>query len=251
MNARKPVRIAIVQREPLVRDLLRLACSACNQVEVWDDFGDADAAAAALEQAHGQARTFPIDVLVADVTLWTNLDGLDLSRQMRKLHPKLGIVLLGDNCQPTCVSQLGAVSRQGFAFLSRISTADFDSLRRSILAVADGKVLIDHVAFSEKNLQAAFTRLTARQLEILHLVAQGYSNAALAEALHLSPRTVENHLAHIYKELDVNGDDSVMPRVRAIVMYLALRYPALLDQLNPRRTGAARTARREMMQCLA
>lgn len=193
-----------------------------------------------MNAALGQNKESPIDVLLTDIALGSNLNGFQISYHLRKSHPQLGIVLLSNHCMPAYLSQLGTFGMHSFAYLLKTTATDFEALERAILTVAEGGVVIDHVILEQGRLDDRLDHLTQRQTEILHLVAQGYSNAALAEALHLSPRTIENHLGKVYDMLKITSDSSVQPRVRAVVTYLSARFPHLLQQLNPMVTGSER-----------
>jgi DNA-binding NarL/FixJ family response regulator len=65
--------------------------------------------------------------------------------------------------------------------------------------------------------------LTARERELLALMSQGYTNAAIAEGLTLSPKTVESHVRSIFSKLEVDADGHGHRRVRAVLTYLAAR----------------------------
>lgn len=235
-EAPTPVRIAVVHDEPLLRDLLARAFASCEELDVGFNVASGEALLETLQTAENappQASPKPFDVLLTDVVLGPGIDGLELSRRLRERYPDLGIVLLSDHVIPASIAKLGALRVRGFAYLLKSTTTDFAALHRAILTAATGGVAIDQAILAAGNLHNSLGRLTERQTEILHLAAQGYSNAALAQSLFLSPRTVENHLAQIYKELDIESDGTTLPRVRAVVMYLAARFPHLMQQLEP------------------
>jgi len=233
MDAKKPVRIAIVEDEPLIRDLLRRACSMCEEISVWGDFPSGEAIIREMDEAKREGEKAPVDVLLTDIALGSGINGFQVAYRLRELHPRIGVLLLSNHCIPAYLSKLGNFGMYGFAYLLKTTATDFEALRRAILAVAEGGVVIDSAILSEGKASESLGQLTDRQTEILHLVAQGYSNAALAEALCLSPRTVENHLAQIYRVLGIPNDGTVQPRVRAVVLYLTARFPHLLQQLRP------------------
>lgn len=232
MDAARPVRIAIVEDEPLYRDLLRRVCSSCEEIEVAATYASGEDLIEAMEEAARQGKASPVDVLLTDIALGESLNGFQVSYRVRELYPNVGILFLSNHCITAYLSQLNTFTNRGFAYLLKTTATNFDSLRRAIVAVAQGGVVIDHAILAQGKLHERLGRLTDRQTEILHLVAQGYSNAALAESLHLSPRTVENHLARIYKELEIEADGNQLPRVRAVLMYLSARFPHLIKQLH-------------------
>jgi len=88
--------------------------------------------------------------------------------------------------------------------------------------VLDPQVVDVLVAARRQRATSVLDRLTARELEVLELVARGASNHAIAEALVLSDRAVEKHITNILTKLDLPADDTeVHRRVRAVLLYLA------------------------------
>jgi DNA-binding NarL/FixJ family response regulator len=85
---------------------------------------------------------------------------------------------------------------------------------------ATHRVGFDDGAFTSRD-DRAFTRLTSRQLEVLALMAEGRSNAAIAQSLIISERAVVQHTSQIYERLDILPDDGDHRRVLAVVRYLS------------------------------
>src|SRR5690625_3313140 len=96
LDARKRVRIAIVEDEPLFRDLLRRVCLSCEEIEVWGDLGSGEALIEAMDEVMRRSEEAPVDVLLTDIALGSNLNGFQISHRLRESHPNLGVLLLSN-----------------------------------------------------------------------------------------------------------------------------------------------------------
>jgi len=112
---------------------------------------------------------------------------------------------------------------RGWCYVLKKSLTDVDALGRAIEGSANGLVVLDPyvVAQRQPRPSSAIERLTLRQREILGLMAQGFSNAGIAEHLTLAVGTVGNQVDHIYRELGVDPHrPDLNPRAQAILRYL-------------------------------
>lgn len=229
-DGRSVVNIVIVEDEPLFRDLLVRTCSFSDAVSVCGAYANGESAIADLRsRTHSET---PIHVALLDVQLGEGMNGLKTAHRLRGLLPDLGILFLSNHKVPSLLSPLDMFEHRGFSYLLKTSVRDFDALQRAILGSADGAVVIDKgVLEIGDEPSGRLAGLTSRQREILDLVAQGFSNAAIAKSLYLSPRTVDNHLARIYQTLGLENSDLNQPRVQAVVTYLSERFPIDLGHL--------------------
>jgi DNA-binding NarL/FixJ family response regulator len=113
------------------------------------------------------------------------------------------------------------------AYLLKESLKDQSELTRALKAVADGGSVVDPIVV-EQLVEARRTQedsrldgLTRRELEILGMIAEGRSNAAIAESLVVTKRAVERHINSIFLKLDLREAEDVSRRVKAALMYLA------------------------------
>lgn len=162
------------------------------------------------------------DVAVVDIRMPPDhdSDGARVAAYIRSDHPSVGVLLLSQHIELRhCLELIG---QPGFGYLLKdrvLHLADFDeSLRR---------VAADGVALDPQIVQALVRArptpglgLTPREQEVLALVAQGHSNAAISTALHLSDRTIEAHMRSIFTRLGLTDDGSTHRRVRAVIAYL-------------------------------
>lgn len=212
-----PIRIVIVEDEHLYRDLLRTVLQLDRQLEVVGDFASADAA---LDEV---PRLRPA-VALLDIELGGPTNGVQLGLLLRETLPGLGVVLLSNVRAPRLLASIPATEVSGWSYLLKRSVRDASVLRRAIDGAANGLVTLDPslVAGRHPRDRGALTGVTPRQVEILGLVAEGWSNDAIAQRLGLSVKTIENQLTLTYQVLGLDRErDPVHPRVKAVLAYLA------------------------------
>lgn len=214
----KTLRLALVEDEPLYRDLLRIALDQRPGLEVVAAYGDADSALAGIPDIGP-------DVAMLDIDLGSSVNGVQLGMKLRRQLPQLSIVLLSNHGDPEFVASLPEEVRGGWSYLLKKSVNDVDILGRTVSGSAAGLTVLDPQLVaglrSRPRRQGLLSRLTPRQTEILELIAQGYSNAAIAERLVLAEKSVENQINLLYQQLEIERAASgVQPRVKAVLTYL-------------------------------
>lgn len=150
----------------------------------------------------------------------------DIIRELERIcldHPDTSLVFsfLSYNYRDVeLLRGLASKSEAGIAVFLKQSFKEIEQIVRIILAVAHGQTIIDpaltSLMFAGKPRSPLFEQLTSREAEILTLVSKGYTNAAIARALYIDVKTVENHLNSMYAKLRENGDFADRhPRVTA------------------------------------
>lgn len=163
------------------------------------------------------------DVALMDIELGGALNGVQAAILLRRALPNLGIVLLSNQGSPRLLASLPQDSMGGWSYLLKQSVRDISSLHRAIEGAASGLMVLDPslVANRKARTGGAIDRLTPRQREVMGLVAQGYTNAAIAEKLVVATKTVEKQLNLLYQELAVDRNTSNLhPRVKAVLIYM-------------------------------
>ncbi len=210
------IRVVIVEDEPLFRDLLRVALSRHQHLEVLGAFGDGESALDAIP-------ALSPNVAILDIELGGSMNGIKLGLLLRRQLPDVGIVLLSNYKEPQFVASLPSDAVAGWSYLFKRSVSDVATVTRAIEGAAARYVVLDPelVASRRPRPEGLLAHLTARQREIMELVAQGLTNAAIAQDLCLAEKTVENQINSLYQQLGVeHGRSSLHPRVQAVLLYL-------------------------------
>ena len=211
-----PIRLAVVSADGLYRDLLAAALATLPGLQVLGVLASADDALAAI----GQLRA---DVAVLDDPLPGPLDGTQLGLTLRQRRPGLGIVLLSDRSRPADLAALAPEQRAGWAHLGKLAVGDLQTLHRAIRGAAEHLLLVDTEAQPgpAAALPEAIAQLSPRERQLLALIAQGFSNSAIARQFHLAEKTVENQVSLLYQRLGMQrGHSDLHPRVGAALLYL-------------------------------
>lgn len=214
-----PVRVVVVEDQHLFRDLVCLSLAQSPQIEVVARYGEG---ASALSEIPGLRP----DVAVLDIDLPDGMNGVLLGRRLRRQLPGLGIVLLSNYVEPAFLAAVPDQEISGWSYLLKNSVRDVESLHRVVIGAASGMVVLDPALLSVAPTEGdgSLARLTPRQREILHLIAAGYSNAAIASHLGVAVKTVENQINTLYQELKLERNDTeIQPRVMAVLSYLRWR----------------------------
>jgi DNA-binding NarL/FixJ family response regulator len=215
-GAAERLRIVLAEDESLLRDLMRTALSSRPRLEVVGAFANGEAV------VEGAARLRP-DVALLDIELGGEINGIQAGMLLRRQLPAIGIVLLSGQGAPRVLASLPQDTLSGWSYLLKGSVRDVDSLERAIEGAAAGFMVIDPKLVHARQARSGgvLDRLTPRQREILALVAQGYTNAGIAEQLVIAVKTVEKQLNLLYQELGVDRSTSALhPRVKAVLAFL-------------------------------
>jgi DNA-binding NarL/FixJ family response regulator len=169
------------------------------------------------------------DVVVTDIRMPpTNTDeGIRLANELRVSQPETAVVVLSQYSDPQYATALLAEGSARRGYLIKEHVGDVAELRRALRTVAEGGSVVDpavvEALVSSRRVQerSSLNGLTPRELEILALIAEGRSNAAIAATLFLTKRAVERHINGIFAKLDLGESESTSRRVRAALVYLA------------------------------
>ncbi|MEE9491000.1 MAG: response regulator transcription factor [Dehalococcoidia bacterium] len=208
-------RVVVVDDEALFRELLCRTLSAEPGLEVVGEAEDG-------ETAIRLARQEKPDVVLMDIELPGELDGMEAALQIKKERPQTGIVVLSVHSERHYVTSLPLEDIQGWAYLLKQTAPDLATVVRAIEGSKAGMVVLDPavVAGLRPGQGSAVARLNPRHQEVLEFLAQGYSNAAIAEQLKLSRKSVETYINGIYQELHLSHELDIHARVKATLIYL-------------------------------
>jgi len=146
------------------------------------------------------------DVLLLDFFIEPEFDALSVVRTLRADFPDLKICLLSAYLEPACVRDLLQAGVYGYILKDDDYVSKIDTIIRDL---ADGQIYLSPQAY-EALAQATRAEetpqpLSEREIEILRLAKRGLPNPQIAQALHISPGTVRNHLCSIYDKLGVHS----------------------------------------------
>jgi len=217
------LRLVLAEDSFLIREGLAALLAGDPELDLVTSVGSLPALLEAVEAVRP-------DVVLTDIRMPpTETDeGIRAAEQLATTHPDIGVVVLSQHIEPDYALRLFDGGSQGRAYLLKERVGDLAQLRHAISAAASGGSVLDPqvvdvlVAARRQRSTSVLDRLTARELEVLELVARGDSNRAIAQELVLSDRAVEKHITSILTKLDLPADDTeVHRRVRAVLLYLA------------------------------
>jgi DNA-binding NarL/FixJ family response regulator len=210
------LRVAIAEDAAIMRDGLA-SLLAEHGHEVTAAVADGDALLAAV-------RADPPDVAIIDVRMPpTHTDeGLRAALEIRRTAPGVGVLIFSQYVETRYAAQLLRTSPARVGYLLKERVADVRDFLDALHRVAAGGTALDPEVVAQLLTARSpdLAALTGREREVLALMAQGRSNAAIAAALAISAGAVEKHAARIFAKLDLPPSDSDNRRVLAVLRYL-------------------------------
>ncbi|WP_413099525.1 response regulator [Streptomyces sp. Inha503] len=217
MRTDRPLRVVLAEDSVLLREGLIGLLGRCGH-DVVAAVGDAPALLAAVEE-HAP------DIVLTDVRMPPGLqdEGLRAAVRLREKRPTLPVLVLSQYVQRTYASELldsGDGTGVGYLLKDRVGqVADFVA---ALCEVADGGTVVDPEVVRQllRRRRDPLERLTAREREVLGLIAEGKSNGAIARALVVSEAAVGKHIGSILTKLDLPPAEETHRRVLAVLAYL-------------------------------
>ena len=213
------LRLVLAEDSLIAREGVARVLEFAPDIEIVATCSDAVTLRAAIDEVRP-------DVLVTDIRMPPSEtdEGIRIAQQLRTSHPELGVVVLSHYAEPVYAVALFASGSGRRAYLLKEQVREPGELSRAIREVAAGGSVVDPrvvaklLAYSEGS---KLDLLTPRETEILSLIAQGRSNAAIASLVTITKRAVEHHVNQIFMKLDLGDEKDVSRRVKAAIMYLA------------------------------
>lgn len=169
------------------------------------------------------------DLAIVDVRLPPTFtdEGLRAAIEARRRRPELGVLVLSQYVETAYASELIGENTAGIGYLLKERVGDVRAFLEALRSVAAGGTVLDRQVVTQMlaphdGRNDALSNLTAREREVLELMAEGRSNAAIAEALVVTPGAVEKHITNVYSKLDLPACEVDHRRVLAVLTYLRL-----------------------------
>jgi serine/threonine-protein kinase len=212
------VRVVIADDETLLREgLARLLGEAGFQV--------VGKAANAEELLRRVQLTRP-DVAIVDIKMppTHTEEGLVAAQEIRSTHPEVGVLVLSHYVESRYAMRLLEEHPERSGYLLKERVSDVAVLVDALQRIVEGECVVDPTIVSRlvgrPREGSPLDELTAREIEVLSLMAEGHSNEGICKTLFLSPKTVETHVRHILGKLGIGETSDYHRRVLAVLAYL-------------------------------
>lgn len=222
MSEKKPIKVILADDHAVVRSGIRQFLQSTGEIHVLAEAEDG-------EEAKHFIQKYQPDVVVLDIQM-PKASGIEVTRWMRKNDYSPGVLVLTAYDEDPYVQAVLQAGANGFV----LKTATPEEIIRAVKDVFEGKSVLDPVIAHRvlKKLTKGeddhlYESLTNREMEVLALVAKGYTNKAIGVQLSISDRTVQGHIAHIFTKLQSSS------RTEAVMKAVSLGWlPADISKID-------------------
>lgn len=218
MNERAPIRVVVGEDQPLVREgIVRVLEQ--SGFEVVGTAGDAP-------DLVRKARAHRPDVVVTDIQMPPDGtdDGLRAALEIRDTDPEVGVLVLSQFLESRYALELVGERAEGVGYLLKEKVGETRTFTDAVERVAHGGSALDPevvaLLVGRKRHDSPLDDLTTREREVLTLMAEGRSNAGIAEELVVTVAAVERHVTSIFAKLGLHQSPEQHRRVLAVLRYL-------------------------------
>jgi DNA-binding NarL/FixJ family response regulator len=207
------IRVLIADDHPVFRFGLRALLESEPDFEVAGEATTGDEAITLVDELKP-------DIVLMDINM-PSVNGIDATRRILQANPHLGVLMITMFDDDSLFAAVRAGAR-GYL----LKGAEGEETLRAIRAVANGEAIFSPAVAQRLTTffsataafpsSPEFPELTSREIEVLTLIAQGYTNTAIAEHLVLSPKTVRNHVSNIFSKLQVADRAEAIIRAREV-----------------------------------
>lgn len=215
------MRVVVAEDHYLVREGVCRLLAESGEAEVVEAVGTAPQLLEAVERLRPDAVLTDIRMPPAN-----RMEGIEAARRIRAEHPDTGVVVLSQHAEETYAFELLRDGADGRAYLLKERVGDLGQLLHALRETVAGRSVIDPlivealVARRARLQHSGLDELTPRELDVLRAMAEGRSNAGIAERLVLSESAVEKHITSIFGKLGLGAETHVHRRVSAVVAFL-------------------------------
>ena len=173
-----------------------------------------------------KVRSYKPDVAIVDIRMPPGYkdEGLQAAKQIREHHPGTAVLLLSQYVESGYALQLLQEGAEGVGYLLKDRVSDVDEFAAAVRRVAAGGSALDPAVVSQlvgrRRRDNPLAELSPREREVLELMAEGLSNAAIAARVFITERAVEQHVTHIFQKLNLRAAPDTHRRVLAVLTLL-------------------------------
>lgn len=217
-----PIRVVVGEDNYLAREAISRVLESEEDIVIVASGEDLDSLRRAVHEEQP-------DVVLADIQMPPQRtdEGIRLAKELRTTHPEMGVVILSQHAEPLYAVELLSAGSDRRAYLLKERVQHRAEITRAIREVAEGGSVLDPrivellLTSARARDASRFEALTARESDVLVLVAEGWSNAGIGEQLGITTRAVERHIRSIFSKLDLGDSSRHNRRVRAALLYLS------------------------------
>jgi DNA-binding NarL/FixJ family response regulator len=216
------LRVAIAEDNKVYREGVRAVLEYGGEFEVVASVDGPDELLRHVDQLQP-------DAVVTDIRMppTHQMEGIEAAHEIRRRHRGIGVLVLSQHADDSYAFELLKDGTAGLGYLLKERIGDDDgAIARAIKEVVAGRSVIDPevvdglVTRPAKARSSPLHRLTDRERDVLGLMAQGKTNEAIADSLHLHRATVEKHINAIFVAFDLAEEKQVNKRVAAVLLFL-------------------------------
>lgn len=211
----RKLRVALVEDQPLFRDLLRTALGGYGQIEV---VATADNGHDGIQNAY-QYRP---DAVIMDIDLGEGMTGIEAAQKIKEVRPEVGIILLSSHRDKEYLQAVAEGHGGGWSYLLKQNLQDTATLVRAIEGSTWGLVTLDPTIIEQlrPRTSSILDKLTEKQMLVLKNVAGGYRTQEIARRVEMDEKTVDREIERICNELGIGDGDQNHLRARAAMTFL-------------------------------
>ena len=213
-----PICVLIAEDQTILRETYLHLLQDTPHISVVGSVADGQAAVEA-------ARQLRPDAVLLDIQM-PKLNGIDAARQIRAELPEVGLVLLSHYSERQYAEAFLRDGTAGKAYLLKTTISEPAALVRAIEVVVEGGAMLapeiqnELLRLASNDPYARLRELTRREMDVLQLMAEGFTNSTIAQKLSISERTVESHVNNIFSKLDLTTEMMRNPRVMAVKLFI-------------------------------
>jgi DNA-binding NarL/FixJ family response regulator len=190
------------------------------------------------------AATRQPDAAIVDIRMPPTFtdEGLRAARELRARHPRMGVLVLSQYVDVAYALKLIREGGEGLGYLLKDRLVDIPALTDTLTRLARGECVIEPTLVEQlvdaQPIDDPLADLTARERDVLALMAEGHTDRGIRERFFLSQKTVESHVRSIFRKLDLPSSPTDNRRVHAVLTFL--RQTTLSDATRPPHSGPSR-----------